>query len=117
MNTALMIDEARRMSTEMLKAEFRGPGDTLEAAAYRLQAKRGVPASTTLRLWNREVTDMLVSSFAPVLNAYLAFSNKMDTAAGKMEEHYEEKRSRAAHPGLVRLADFIAGRKKEGREK
>lgn len=76
MNTALMIDEARRMSTEMLKAEFRGPGDTLEAAAYRLQAKRGVPASTTLRLWNREVTDMLVSSFAPVLNAYLAFPAK-----------------------------------------
>ncbi len=113
MNTAIMIDEARRMSTEMLKAEFRGPGDTLEAAAYRLQTKRGVPASTTLRLWNRDVTDMLVSSFAPVLNAYLAFSNKMDAAAGKMEKHYEEQRTRAAHPGLLRLADFVAGRKKE----
>jgi hypothetical protein len=34
-----------------------------------------------------------------------------------LKDLYEEKRSRAAHPGLVRLADFIAGRKKEGREK
>jgi hypothetical protein len=116
MNATLMIDEARRMSTEMLKAEFRGPGDTLEAAAYRLQTKRGVPVATTMRLWNREVNDMLVSSFAPVLNAYLAFSQKMEATADRMEARYEEKRTAAANPALVRLADFIAGRKKEGKE-
>lgn len=113
MNTLAMVAEAKRMSSEMLSHEYRGPGDTIEAAAYRLQTKRGVPVATTLRLWNRDVTDMLVSSFAPVFSAYLAFSNKMDDAAAKMEANYEEKRARSAHPGLVRLADFIAGRKEE----
>lgn len=111
MNATMMIEEAQRMSREMLSKEYRGPGDTLESAAYRLQIKRGVPASTTLRLWNREVTDMLVSSFAPVFNAYLAFKDKVTDAADRMEEAYEEERNQAVHPRLLRLADFVAGRK------
>lgn len=117
MDAAMMISEAVMMNREMIKAEYRGPGDTIEAAASRLEAKFGLPFPTAMRLWNRDVTDMLVSSFAPVLNAYLAWSNKMDRAAERMEARYEEKRSAAANSVLVRLADFIAGRKKEGREK
>jgi hypothetical protein len=117
MDAAMMISEAVMMNREMIKAEYRGPGDTIEAAAGRLEIKFGLPFSTAMRLWNRDVTDMLVSSFAPVLNAYLAWSNKMDRAAERMEAQYEEKRTAAANSVLVRLADFIAGRKKEGREK
>lgn len=116
MDATLMISEAVRMNREMLTAEFRGPGDTIEAAAYRHQIKRGVPFATTMRLWNREINDMLVSSFAPVLNAYLGWSGKMDAAADKMEIQYEEKRMGAANSALVRLADFVAGRKEEGRK-
>jgi hypothetical protein len=114
MNTAIMIDEVRRMNREMLMAEFRGPGDTLEAAAYRHQTKRGVPFATTMRLWNREINDMLISSAAPVLNAYLAWSGKMERAAERMEAQYEEKRTAASNSVLVRLADFVAGRAKKG---
>lgn len=116
MDATLLIDETRRMSREMLMAEFRGAGDTIEAAAFRLQTKFGVPVATTMRLWNREINDMLVSSLAPVLNAYLAWSGKMERAADKMEARYEEKRTAAANSVLVRFADFVAGRKKEGKE-
>ena len=112
MDATMMISEAVMMNREMIKAEYRGPGDTIEAAAGRLEIKFGLPFSTAMRLWNRDVTDMLVSSFAPVLNAYLAWSNKMDRAAERMEAQYEEKRTAAANSVLVRLADFIAGWKK-----
>jgi hypothetical protein len=107
MDAAMMISEAVMMNREMIKAEYRGPGDTIEAAAGRLEAKFGLPFSTAMRLWNRD---------APVLNAYLAWSNKMDRAAERMEARYEEKRTAAANSVLVRLADFVAGRKKKGTE-
>lgn len=113
MNATTMIDEVRRMNREMLVAEYRGPGDTLEAAAYRLQTKRGIPVATTMRLWNREITDMLISSIAPVLNAYLAWSGNMERAVEKMEVRYEEKRNASANSALVRFADRIAGWKEE----
>jgi hypothetical protein len=113
MDATAMVMEARRMNRELLSSEYRGPGDTLEAAAYRLQIKRGVPVATTLRLWNRDVTDMLVSSFAPVLNAYLAFKDKADAAADRMEQAYEEERNRKADTRLRRLADAVAGREEK----
>lgn len=60
MNIAVRINdpiwlgnEARRMSKELLHKEHRGPGDTIEAAAYRLQTKHGVDASVILQGWQR----------------------------------------------------------------
>jgi predicted metal-binding membrane protein len=113
MDAAMMIAEAKRMNREMLVAEFRGPGDTIEAAAYRQQTKWGVPVSTALRLWNREVTDMLLSSFAPVFSAYLEFKDRAEAAAQRMEQSYEKKRDSAGNPRILRLADFVAGRRGE----
>ncbi len=113
MNAIAMVAAAKRMNRELLADEFRGPGDTLEAAAYRLQTKRGVPIATTLRLWNRDVTDMLVSSFAPVLNAYFAMKGLANQAADRMEQAYEEERNLAVDPRLLRLADALAGKKVE----
>ena len=98
------------MNRKLLASEFRGPGDTLEAAAYRNQAKYGLPAPTSLRLWNREVTDMLLSSFAPVFGAYLSWKDKANKAADRMEHAYEEERNSAVDPRLLRLADALAGK-------
>jgi hypothetical protein len=108
MDAAMMIAEAKRMNREMLSAEFKGPGDTIEAAAQRQQTKWGVPVPTALRLWNREVTDMLVSSFAPVFHAYLEFKDRAETAAERMERKYEEERARTVDSRLRRLADAVA---------
>lgn len=111
------IMELKRMNGFLLSREHRGPGDTVEAAAYRLQTRYGIPVAMTMRLRNREVSDMFVSSALPIVNAYMAATSKMEAAAARMEEHYEEKRARAGNSALVRLADFVAGRRKEGQEK
>lgn len=106
------IMELKRMNGFLLSKEHRGPGDTIEAAAYRLQTRYGIPVATTMRLRNREISDMFVSSAMPIVNAYMAATSKMEAAASRMEEHYEEKRARAGNSALVRFADFVAGRKK-----
>jgi hypothetical protein len=97
--------EAKRMSEKLLRKEHRGPGDTIEAAAYRLQTRHQVPASVILQCWNRPAREMKVSRWMSVFKAYWAeFGVKAETA-------YEEKRKATnAHPALVRLADFVAGR-------
>lgn len=114
--SAEYIAEAKRMSGFLLAKEYRGLGDTIEAAAGRLERKYGVPVATTLRLRSREVKDMFVSSFFPIVNAYLAATQKFEEAADRMEQTYEEKRAVAANPSLVRLSDIVAGRKEEGSE-
>ena len=109
------ITMAKEMSTFLLAKEFRGPGDTIEAAAYRLQSRYGIPVATTVRLRKTEVKDMFLSSFFPILNAYLAVKGKMEAAAERMEQKYEEQRDSAVDPRILRLADFVANRKeKEG---
>lgn len=97
--------EAKRMSTELLQKYHRGPGDTIEAAAARLQSKRRVPANVILQCWNRPAREMKVSRWMSVFRAHWEeFGVKADLA-------YEEKRkSTDAHPALVRLADLVAGR-------
>jgi hypothetical protein len=104
--------EAKRMSTELLRFEHRGPGDTIEAAAVRLQIRRKVPASILLQCWNRPAREMRVSRWMAVFRAHWEEFGAAATAA------YEEKReSTNAHPALVRLADLVAGRKDHEEEK
>ena len=97
--------EARRMSRELLEKEKRPIGDTIEAAAHRLQTKYGVDASIILQGHQREPREMMVSRWMSLFQAhYAAFAARADQA-------YEDKRNATtAHPALVRLADFVAGR-------
>lgn len=117
MNIAVRINdptwlgsEAKRMSKELLHKEHRGPGDTIEAAAYRLQTKHGVDASVILQGWQREPRDWLVSRWMSLFQAHCeAFGSRASQA-------YEEKRNEVdleRHPVLVRLADFVSGHKAE----
>lgn len=108
--SAEYIMEAKRMSGFLLNKEYKGPGDTIEAAAYRLQTRYGIHYATTLRLRNEEVRDMRISSFAPILNAYLFVRDSLQAAATRMERAYEEERNRAVDPRLVRLADAVRGK-------
>jgi hypothetical protein len=98
--------EAKRMATELLNKEKRPIGDTFEAAAYRLQMRHRVGvAPIILQCWNRAPREMKVSRWMTVFYVHWKeFGAKADAA-------YEEKRKTTnAHPALVRLADFVAGR-------
>lgn len=104
--------EARRMSRELLAKEHRGPGDTIEAAAHRLQTKHGIDASIILQGWQREPRDWLVSRWMSLFKAHCeAFERRA-------AEAYEETRNEVdleRHPVLLRLADFVAGRASEAK--
>ncbi len=101
------ISEAKGMANFLLSREHKGPGDTIEAAASRVQRKFGVPSSVLLRLRHREVKDMLMSNFLALAGAYKA-------AKSKMERAYEHEREVAVDPKILWLADLVAGKKDEG---
>lgn len=98
-------EAAKEMSAELLRAEFRGPGDTIEAAAYRIQRKWGVDAKIVQQCWNRPPREMRVSRWMSLFKAY------WNAFGAHAEAEFVGKRNdTTAHPVLVGLADFIAGR-------
>lgn len=98
-------EEAKRMSAELLQKEHRGPGDTIEAAADRLQTRLRVPSNIILQCWNRPPREMKVSRWMAVFRAH------WQEFGQRAEATYEDKRNdTTAHPVLAGLADFVAGR-------
>lgn len=100
--SASYIRDTKSMAKALLDGEFRGPGDTIDAAASRLQVKFGVPATVIKRLRHREVKDMLLSNFVALASAYKA-------ATERMERAYEHERKMAVDPRILRLADLVVG--------
>lgn len=98
------INDAKAMSRWLLNREYRGLGDTQESAAGRAEVKWGASATALLRMHHREITDMKLSTWATILEAF-------QRAGGRIEFLYEEERSRHGdgNSALVRLADFVAG--------
>lgn len=108
MSSVEYIDEAKSMADFILHKVHRGPGDTVDAAMHRAERLYGVPANWLHRLRYRPLDDMPVSAFFAIFNAYRAACD----AAGQA---YENERARhAPDTALVRLADAVAGKKKEG---
>lgn len=97
------VNDAKAMSRWLLNKEFRGIGDTQEAAAGRVQTKWRAPAVALLRLKHRDITDMKISTWASIFEAFRR-------AGGTIDALYEKEKGR--HPGnsaLVRFARFLAG--------
>ena len=97
----------QKMANDLLNSEFKGAGDTIEAAAYRVQRKWHAPASILLRLRHRaaQMRDMKVSSWFAVFEAYA-----YQRACQKAERKYETARTtNEIDPALARLADLVAG--------
>lgn len=98
---------AKKMARELLTKEFAGPGDTIEAAAYRIQRERRVDAKIILQLWNRPPREMKVSRWMSVFRAhYEAFKND---APARYASAREEADAAGVSPAIRRLADFVAG--------
>lgn len=106
------IAEARHMSNYLLEREFRGPGDTIEAAAYRVERKWGVPASLINRLRIREVNDMLLSNWIKLTAGYEAACQQVERQAQHQQELAKELGANAVGSRLYSLAARMGG--KEG---
>jgi hypothetical protein len=100
------VTEAKGMADFILSKVHRGPGDTVEAAMYRAERVFGAPANWLHRLRYREVRDMPVSAFASLVMAYRAACE-----AGERAYQAERELADARNSKLVRLADFVAGKK------
>lgn len=97
------VRNAREMGRYLLKKEYRGLGDTIEAAAHRVEIKMGVPATLLLRIRHRPIKDMMLSSYVAIATAY-------ERAVSRAEAAYEHERTlHAANSKTGRLADFVAG--------
>ena len=97
--------EAKRMSEELLRHEHKGPGDTIEAAAGRLQTRLRVPSNIILQCWSRPPREMKVSRWMAVFQAH------WEEFGRRAEANYEEHRNETtAHLAFVRLADLVVGR-------
>ena len=99
---------AKKIANDLLNIEFRGVGDTIEAAAYRVETKWHVPSSVLMRLRHRaDIKDMKVSNWFAVFEAY-------QHACKQAEAKYQIARNtNEIDPRLARLADFIAGQQNE----
>jgi hypothetical protein len=80
---AAAIAEARNWAEELQKAEYRGLGDTREAARFRLSVRIGVPESYFKRLrykW-QEMNDISGSVYRSLLLAYEKLCESNEKAA------------------------------------
>lgn len=100
--SAAYIDNAKGMASWLLHREHRGPGDTIDAAAHRLERRYGVPSALLMRLRHREVKDMLMSNFLALAQAY-------QSATERMERNLEHEKAMATNAHILRLALTVAG--------
>lgn len=106
--TTACISTAKGMASYLLAREHRGPGDTIEAAAHRIQTRFGVPVALLMRLRHREVKDMLASNFFALASA---FNEAVERAERRVDEAYEHEKALAIDPEIVRIAAALAGEK------
>lgn len=98
------IADIRRKGLFLLEWEFRGPGDTIEAAAYRAEQKFGVPASFLQRLRSRNLTDALFSNCVRVAHAYDVLCGQIERSA----QHQQDLAAEAPNAISTRLLKMAA---------
>ena len=100
------VSEAKGMADFILHRVHRGPGDTVDAAMHRAERMYGAPAQWLHRLRYRELKDMPVSAFGAIAVAYQAACEASELAYEKEKAMVDARNSK-----LVRLADFVVGKK------
>lgn len=82
-----VVEKARGWAEALQQAEFRGLGDTREAARYRVSRKTGVPESYLKRLRYRweEMTDIAASQYVALQEAYAELCEAIEAKADEYE--------------------------------
>ena len=88
------IELARQMAAEILNAEFKGIGDTIDAAMFRVQHKHGLSSNLLHRLRYRTKKDIWAGEYLHLKAVY-------------------EQRQVNATSKTVRALDLVAGKKAE----
>lgn len=103
------LEEARFWAEELQKAEFRGLGDTREAARYRVAQQTGIAESYLKRLrykW-REMGEVAGSQYRALMLAYEDLCQRNEAAAREYRAERQELQKERyaadlerAHPGV-----------------
>lgn len=101
------IREARGWSEHLLGRAFRGPGDTIERAAYEVEQTYGVPATIIQRLRHREVRDMLLSNWLALRHAYEAACEAAERRADHQKFVAEKTGTNAANSRIFAAAALL----------
>lgn len=72
------IDEAKGWADFLIRREFRGPGDTVDAAMARCERKHHIARSVLWGLRYRPPKDMMVSLYMKLRSAYEIELRKLD---------------------------------------
>jgi hypothetical protein len=72
------VNDARQWAEFLIRKEFRGPGDTLDAAMARCERKYKIARSVLWGLRYRAPKDLMVSVYMALRNAYEAELQKLD---------------------------------------
>lgn len=103
------IADAKQWSEFMLQKKFRGPGDTIERAAYEAETTWGAPATIMLRLRNRDVSDMLLSNWIRIKAAYEAACSQVERQAQYQQERAKDAGANEANSRLYSMG-VVLGR-------
>lgn len=103
------IADAKRWSEYLLQKKFRGPGDTIERAAYEAERTWGAPASIMIRLRQREVSDMLLSNWIRLKAAYEAACSQVERQAQHQQELAKDAGINEANSLLLRTSLRLVG--------
>lgn len=106
-----VVTEARSMADYILRAAFRGPGDTIDAAMHRAEREYGAPAKWLHRLRYRadQLRDLPASAFFQIQKAYRAAEE-----AGERAYQKEKALADARNTKMAGLAAAVAGPQIEG---
>lgn len=98
------LDEARFWAEELQKAEYRGLGDTREAARYRVAQKTGIAESYLKRLrykW-REMGEVAGSQYRALMLAYNDMAQRNEAAARQYRAERQQLREQRHEADLER---------------
>lgn len=112
--TDIEIRKARGWSEYLLNKTYRGPGDTIERAAHEAEQTYGAPASILQRMRHRDVSDMLLSNWLALKQAYDAACDATERRADHQKFIAEKTGSNAANSRAFATASLLDRPQAEG---
>jgi hypothetical protein len=107
--------DARGWAEALLAREYRGPGDTIDAAMHRAETRHGIPAETFWALRYRPPKDIVARTYFRLKAAYQAEVSAQEARLRHEIEMTRKVRGDAAAAALLDEAEALLG--KTGGEK
>lgn len=115
MSDTTYVDEAKGWADFLVRREFRGPGDTLDAAMARCERKHKIARSVLWGLRYRPPKDMMVSLYMGLRSAYEAELTKLDQRIEEEIRKAELLGADARNSKAYRVALAALGQSETGR--